>query len=601
MANYMVAGLGVCLLALTALEIVPMRLLAEAISDDGQLSDLYAHQFVASQTTIGFCLIGAALLFGWLPAGRLVSYCCGIPFWMVATGCGFVAMAGGWYVQEFIFDGIPHVTDAISHLFQSKIFSLGRMYAPAPDCPDIFYQFHILMTHSGKWFTKYTPGTAILLAGAEAIGMQRWILPVCGGLITVMLGWLIQKFDRPDIARGVMFLFALSPLALLLSGSFMSHVPALFYALAGFTCYVYGRESKSRIRIPLWFIACGFLLGHSALTRPHEFLMIGLVAFLYFLTLPGREWMLLFRRLPWIIAGLAPVLAMWAIWNHTIYGNPLAIGYGFTSGDVMHQPFQGSFGLSSSFTLFDAVKVLIWNLDRVNHSFFGWPTSLLFVPLAFLRRGNRLVLISSLAILIFVGTYFLYDYRAEFESRYYYIALPFFAYLTAKGIANAGSLHRSPAVNMFVNQTVMLTCLAFYAYAVTHYWPSYLIPKYRAHYEDASRLINRTVMAQVKTPALCLIDGSNNNPFIYSSGFLFNDPELKGHVIFGRYIESELPCVFNAFSDRHIYVYRGSADGQGAVIRIRSAVSGGTAGEHEILSTDWHFQNPAFQSSQPAK
>jgi len=588
-SSLVVASLGLGMLLLNVVDIVPMRELATAFSSDGELSASYAHQLKTAQFMLGCSLILAAVCFGGISAYSLLNALARIPFRLAALMAGMLAVITGWYAQEVVFDGIPHVTDAISHLFQSKIFLNGTFHAATPECPDIFYQFHILMTHSGKWFTKYTPGQALFLTIASKFGLLPLALPLCAAAITVVLGRVVEKFDHPAAARGVMFLFALSPLSILLSGSFMSHVPALLFALLGFSCYCFNRctDHPSRGRRFFLLVAAGFFLGCSAITRPHEFLMIGVVAFIYFMTLPLREWTYLLRSLAAMIIGISPILVLWITWNLKIYGDPLAIGYGFTSGDVIHLPFQGTFGLTDSFTFKKALAVLAWNLDRVNHSFFGWPASLLFVPLALIRRGNRLVLISVIAITVFLGTYFLYDYRAEFESRYYYIALPFFTYLTIRGIRNLIEFFPSIRAKEQAAQYVLLICSAFYFYAISYYWPVYLVPKYRNHYEDASRMIDQRLQEQAVKPALCLIDGADGNPFVYSAGFIFNDPELRRDIIYGRYLESTLPCVYKAYASRNIYQYRGGADGEGSLVLLKAAESNaGFAHQYEILTAD---------------
>lgn len=588
-SSLVVAGTGLCLLLLTVADVVPMREMATAFSSDGELSAFYAGQLKTAQFLLGCSLVLAAVCFGGISAFSLANAVARFPFRRAALFAGMLAVATGWYAQEVVFDGIPHVTDAISHLFQSKIFLNGSLHAATPECPDIFYQFHILMTHSGKWFTKYTPGQALFLALASKCGLLSVALPLCAAAITVLLGLVVEKFDSPIAARGVMLLFALSPLSILLSGSFMSHVPALLFALLGFSCYCFSRctDSPSRWRRFFLLVAAGFFLGCSAITRPHEFLMIGVVAFLYFLTLPLREWRYLFRSLAALILGISPILALWITWNQNIYGDPLAIGYGFTSGDVIHRPFQGTFGLTESFTFTKALAVLAWNLDRVNHSFFGWPASLLFVPLAFIQRGNRLVLISVIAITVFLGTYFLYDYRAEFESRYYYIALPFFTYLTIRGIRNLIKLFPTIRAKERVAHYVLLICSAFYFYALSYYWPVYLVPKYRNHYEDASRMIEQRLQEQADKPALCLIEGADANPFVYSAGFIFNDPDLRRDIIYGRYLEAQLPCVYKSYASRNIYLYRGGADGNGSLVLLKAAESNtGLARQNDVLTAN---------------
>lgn len=154
-----------------------------------------------------------------------------------------------------------------------------------------------------------------------------------------------------------------------------------------------------------------------------------------------------------------------AFWNATLYGNLFAIGYGFTQGDALRPAFQGHWGFSPAYGWREALALLVWNLDRVNGSFFGWPCSLLFVPFAFIRRGGRLLYLSVLGAAVGVGFYFFYDYHAELESRYYFLILPFVVYLTLRGIRNLIGFRKSPAWREFATQGIFLLVGAFYFYA----------------------------------------------------------------------------------------------------------------------------------------
>lgn len=546
---------GGLLWILSAADLYPMRTVAAWFSDDGILSDVYVRLIRNSQLKLAFSFLLAGSLFSWIDAQGIIQRLRSLAFWKMAASAGLLALLLSVAVQERIFDGIPHVTDATSHLFQAKIFAAGRMYAPAPECPDAFWQPHVVMTRSGKWFTKYTPGHSLLLAGGMALGLLKWTLPLCWLATLVALGSFLERYEGRAQAGLGMLLLAFSPLALLLAGSYMSHVSAMAFVVGGVYCWLRGLERGNAGKFRLWTSAGGFLLAASDFTRPHEFVLIGLIGTLFSVSFGAAHWRGLFRSLPWLFLGGLPILGFWAYWNATLYGNPFAIGYGFTQGDALRPAFQGHWGFSPAYGWREAFALLVWNLDRVNGSFFGWPCSLLFVPFAFIRRGGRLLYLSVLGAAVGVGFYFFYDYHAELEARYYFLILPFVVYLTLRGMRNVIGLWPTAAWKKLSSQGIFLLVAAFCLYAALYYWPLYLIPKYGQDYEESSPRVERAVRQAGLTQAVVLIAPDDGASFFYSSGFIQNDPLLAGNVIYARHVGGALDCLRKRYPDRTFYTF----------------------------------------------
>lgn len=536
-------------------------------SADGVISPSFHNQIATTQLKLGWVLIMTGIIF-WAvirPEKILHALCHGqdSTFLLLASGVTFVI---GWFVQEYVFAGIPHVTDAISHMFQARIFSHGRLFAPAPECPDAFYQYHILMTHSGMWFTKYTPGHAILLAAGMTIGLISVVVPLSAAATTWLLGRVVLRYESTTFVRVFLLLYALSPLGILLSASYMSHYPALCMAVAG----IYFLEktlTSPRIKgVANHAMLSGFFFVFSAMIRPHEFLMIGLVGFLFFCTLPRTTWLNFFKALPMVALGALPVLTFWGYWNIRMYGDAMAIGYGFSGDDVIHSPFQGSFGFNENFGFRQALGVFIWNLDRINRALFGWPVSLFFIPFALLKRPAKIDLVAWLGMSVVIGVYFFYDYRAEYESRYYFLALAPMAFLTSRGIQTILNIRINLAWRYFAGNLVTGLVGAFYLHAAVNYWPDQIIPTYKNHYYFASPMIHEKVQATGITNAVILIHPPDGNRFVYSSGFIYNDPMLTNDIVYARFHPDWVYCLKRSFPKRAFYLYEGSEDGSGNII-----------------------------------
>ncbi len=568
MAAALMLAAGALLGGLSAAGRYPMRALAVWFSSDGILSDVYVRLIQDSQLKLAVAFLLAGSLLSWIDAPKAAKRLRALAFWKIAVPTGLLALLLGYAVQERVFDGIPHVTDATSHLFQAKIFASGRMYAPAPECPDAFWQPHVVMTRSGKWFTKYTPGHSLLLAGGMALGLSKWTLPLCWLATLVALGSFLDRYEGRAQAGLGMLLLAISPLALLLAGSYMSHVSAMAFVVGGVFCWLRGLERDNGGKFRLWTGAGGFLLAASAFTRPHEFVLIGLIGALFSISFGAAHWRGLFRSLPWLFLGSLPILSFWAYWNATLYGNPFAIGYGFTQGDALRPAFQGHWGFSPAYGWREAFALLVWNLDRVNGSFFGWPCSLLFVPFAFIRRGGRLLYLSVLGAAVGMGFYFFYDYHAELEARYYFLILPFVVYLTLRGMRNVIGLRPTAAWKEFAGQGIFLLVAAFFLYAALYYWPRYLIPKYGHDYEESSPRVEREVRQAGLAQAVVLIAPDDGASFFYSSGFIQNDPLLAGNVIYARNVAGAADCLRKVYSGRAFYVFDQTKPAGSALARL---------------------------------
>mgnify|MGYP003587372755 CR=1 FL=1 len=546
-------GAGASILLLSAAGIYPAQALARLFSADGTLSDAYVELIRTGQVKLGIALGLAAALAGGVDARRVLRFVRERPFWQVAAVAGLLAFLFSCAVQEWLFEGIPHVTDATSHLFQAKIFAAGRLSAPVPPCPDAFWQPNVVMTAAGKWFTKYTPGQALLLAAGLRLGMLSWVLPLCLGLTVVLLGRMLEDHAGRVEARAFMGMFALSPLALLLGGSYMSHVPALAMAAAGLFFWLKSRSAERRRGAAAFQVLAGFFLAFSALVRPVEFALMGTIGFLFFLAAPRTDWRWLFKSLPALVVGALPVAIVWGAWNSALYGDPLAIGYGFTTADVRRPSFQGHFGFSETFGVRAAVLQFVANLDRFNRAMLGFPSSLLLVPFAFSRMRRRLAWLAAAGIAVVVGIYFFYEYRPEYEARYYYLALPFFLYLAVAGLRNVASWGAARPWNAVVRQAAWLGVVACYLHGAGSYWRDYLVPAYGQGYEECSPALGREVAARGIGDAVVLVAPPDG--FAYSSGFVHLDPFLRSGAIYARGDDRSAACLKEAFPGRPLYRY----------------------------------------------
>jgi hypothetical protein len=536
-------GAALALVALCACGVYPATLAARALSADGVLSDTMLALLRRSQQTLAFTLLVLApLAFAASRLDRFVDRALrGGSARMATIALASIAFGATYLVQSILFGNIPHVTDATSHILQAKIFVEGRLWAPLPPCPEAFHQFNVFMTRAGRWFTIYPPGHALTLLIPLKLGLLHVAGPAAMACTVIALIALARRFFSEASARAIGLLTALSPLLLLLGGSYMSHTTALAYIASGFALLASGLSAPRRTGT---LATSGFLLGMAAITRPQDAMLVAPAAALalaFSFKATGERW------LPAILpfaAGLVPPLAMQLFWNARMFGSPLAFTYGHATEELVAPIIHVYYGLSADFPLPRAISQTIWQLLRFNQALLGWPAALPLMALALLAPDRRQAVcwVGFLWSVAFFFPYFYYGH--EYEARFYAVAAPFAIALAVMGL-------RVCARKLGLGVTA-LAAAAFMLYAAAYYWPGYIAPRYGHDYEDASPALVQAAEA-AETPALVLIDTRGDKGFRYTTAFYLNDPLLEQPVIFARDTGQSVECLRSAFPMRKFY------------------------------------------------
>lgn len=533
-------GLG--FLALSGLGVFPGVSLAAYLADADGLSDAYVVQLVRSQWAVAWALLVAGLVAG---IGRIWTVRLPAQWerWLLPSIC-LAGFAGAWTVQCGLFGNIPHITDATSHWFQARIFAAGRLAVPTPPCTAAFFQHNVVVGLHGLWHTKYFPGQALWLIWPLRLVM----MPLAFTLFLAAAHRIVARHLDRATAHAAATLLAVSPLLLLLAGSFMSHLTLLMW-MAG--CWVFGLKTidADRPRSAFGFAAAaGFCGGMGVLTRAHDAaLAVFLIAGFLWFSSPSRP----FRFVPILVGllvGAALPLGFLLFWNHHLYGTFWASGYNWAGASPQSQTpiIRDTVGFSGGFSGARALKQSFWVALRLNQALLGWPAALpLLVPALLWRpvwRGNWICL--AAAALLYLPYFFFHYYGFELEARYAAASAPFLVVILARTLVAAC---RRPAVR----RSLLAWTTAFFLYAGFFYWPSLIVPRYAGAYEEAAPELHRSAQAaNLELPALVLLP---NAGFGYSSGFIHNDPLLQAPIIYARDIPAELPCLTQAFPERRFY------------------------------------------------
>lgn len=534
---------GSLLVAGWKLDAIPISRLAAFLAGKPALAQSLHAYFANSQLAFGLCLLACAIL---LPSlikfSRVVEKKKANLRWAITLLSVLLAAA----VQFIVFDGLPHVSDATSHVFQAQIFAAGHFTAPLPPCYEAFYQHNVVMNPNGTWHTKYFPGQALWLTPGFAAHFGGLMMPLGWGLAVWAFMGIVQRLhdERTAILSGT--LFACSPMGLLLAGSYMSHTTYLMFALLAGLCLISAFDpANNRVR-RAWFLA-GIFGAMALLTRPQDMVVWLGPGLALLVHRPIRNLRTITRGLPWFVVGLAPPIAFLIMWDHTLYGAWLTGGYNFTHSNSLMPIIQDSLGFTERHTPRIALLFTLQTLWRFNQALFGWPVSFLFAPFALFAERRLWSMAAFVATCSIVALYALFPYQGfEFEARYYAPALPFLAYLAARGIRACCSLFGTRA-------WAVLAATAFSLHGLLYYTPAYLWPKYSRDYEQVSRVLDETARKAGLHQAVVLVPTDYPNDFRYSSGFVFNDPWLRNKAIYARDRQGVADCLASAFPDRKLY------------------------------------------------
>lgn len=366
----------------------------------------------------------------------------------IAAGVTILAsFAFTLYIALAQYRGYPHILDASAYYFQAKIFASGRLSAPVPPALSAF-QGPFMIASQGRWFAQYAPATSLLLALGMLLRVPWLIEPLLG----MAALWGIYRIGcmlfSPVEGWLAVLLAALSPFYSFLVPSYLSHTPALFFAVYFLLALLrFGRGQRSR-DLPL-AAAC---LGGLLLTRELSAVIIGVIAIPY-VAFVHRDSLRrqIGKLLPAILA--ASAIFCLAVCVYLLY-NWAQTGDALTTPRTLFSPgdrygFGDGIGFYGRHTLAAGLVNLDQLLTVLLIDLFGWPfyLSLAFVPCAFLRALHRRSNSSAspsglrwdafflLLLCALVAAQVGYFYHGIFLGpRYLYETLPFLLLLTARGI-----------------------------------------------------------------------------------------------------------------------------------------------------------------------
>jgi hypothetical protein len=432
---------------------------------------------------------------------------------------------------------IPHVQDSVAYLFQARTLALGRLSVPVPK-PYAFFQEEFIDHFRGQWFGKYPPGWPLLLS-VGVLARIPWLVNPLLAAVSLLLIYLIGRevYGRSVAALGAVLALS-SPFFLFLAGEYMAHTATLFYAL-GFAYLVVrwanrtgaGGSGEWRLLVP-----AGFLLGMAFITRQLDTIAFALPfgALLFWKPMASR-----LLALRWVVLGALPPAVFVLIYNGVLTGDPLRSPYALwwpwdTIG--FSQDIQTGFGPALGF----------WNtslnLEYLMAHLFGWPfyfaLGLASIPFL-LGRANRWdIIFGASALGVIVAYIFYWNPGTMYGPRYYYVAIPWFALLAARGLEELYQwpmrvARRWPPSRVAALLPPALLLAFLLAYNLGVYLPTQL-PMYRGYNFVNAASLQAVSRARVHNALIFVQSNPPDQWWSYGSVFSANSPTLDSDVVYAR-------------------------------------------------------------------
>ncbi len=422
----------VAALALIAIGFYPLPLL---MADHAGIARQNLHYWVgAGVLTLGPALALAAMPFAWLRAlpNRAVRLLRRPPpiVFALLVGLLFSGLCVGlaYYVYRFS----PITGEEIAQLWHARILLHGRLSLPADPNFEFFAVDNVI--DRGAWFSQYPIGGPLVLAVGYLIHAPWLLDPLLGAFTAMALYHFARRAFGETQGRAVAALFTLAPLTLLMSASYMNHVPVLFLAVGTLALLAEWDRATTTLRRLLLAAGMGLAVGFMATIRPLDAVVVAAGVGVFQLTVLWREpqrWRDLLVEIVLGAVGVAPLL--YANWATT--GGMFHFAYEVMWGPAYRPGFHVD-PQGRAYTPLAAAARAARYVNELNTFVVQWPVPALLVAVAGLISMRRATRWDALLLGLFgaqLVAYALYWQDGEFLGpRFLYTVVPVVIVLLAR-------------------------------------------------------------------------------------------------------------------------------------------------------------------------
>ena len=339
------------------------------------------------------------------------------------------------YIARNVNQGMPHVPDEVSYVFQAKILASFHLTAPIPPVRDAFEFFYpsLLVDSGGRWASIYPFGHPMMLAIGQLAGAVWMVPPILGALSIVLIYAVGKRIHGTQVGIIAAALLAFSPFFQMTASNLMSHNTAVFYILACLFLITVNWRSKS-LSYGLAGVCFGLLLNTRPLTATALVPPFALL-FLHDLVSDRGQRAAILRRSVAFAAGVLLMVGALYLYSLGTTGS-LDTGYGANTN------LETVIGFGEKNSVARGMQNEQVQLAALLPILNGWP---LIVGLAFLFLPFTLGSRSHWDVFLLAGALFAIGIWTAYESsglmhgpRYWYEAMPFLMLLAARGLVLLG-------------------------------------------------------------------------------------------------------------------------------------------------------------------
>jgi hypothetical protein len=358
----------------------------------------------------------------------------------------------------YAFERFATTADEMAQLWHAKMLVHGYLSLPADPHPEFFAIDNVIDT--GRWYSEYPIGGPAVLAVGVLLGLPWLVNPVLAGLAAAALYHFARRAYGEIQGRAVAALFSVTPMVVMMSGSYMNHVPVLCLAACALAALVEWEGAPSRRRAAVCAAAIGVALGAMATIRPLDAAVVAVVVGAFQLSVVVRDRTRLRGIAIQAVCGavaVAPLLYA----NRATTGNALRFGYDVLWG-AGHQIGFHADPTGAVHTVRRGVEYAVMYVSEINIFAMIWPVPALLAVVASLLAMRRATRWDVLLLGLFwaqVVAYGAYWHQGQFLGpRFLFTALPTIVVLIARMPFLAGD--RFPGFGRRAALLFTLACLA---------------------------------------------------------------------------------------------------------------------------------------------
>ena len=344
------------------------------------------------------------------------------------------------FLAIYSFNGRPTTADEVAQLWHARMLLEGRLAMPPDPNPEFFAIDNVI--DRPLWMSQFPIGGPAYLAIGLLFG-AAWLL---NPILTALLAYNVYRFAQRAYgeaqARAAAAVVAVSPMLLMMGGTYMNHTPTAWLvtaALAALPIWVASAPGDTRARVRAAAII-GLTIGCATTIRPLDGVLSGILIGLVMLGVAARDradgahWTRARSILVAIVAGAIPVgLLLIANWRTT--GHPTRFGY-----EMLWGP-NHSLGLhddptGNPHTAWRALLLAVKYTLQTNWITTAWPVPVVLIVSLGLMLGRRprmwdVVLLGLFAAQLIMYAFYWHD--GQFIGpRFLFTAVPALLILAAR-------------------------------------------------------------------------------------------------------------------------------------------------------------------------